>query len=422
MIPNKLHICIISILFWTITFNYTRAQCPTNINLNSQMDVDDFPTNYPECVSQGWVYRLTIFSFSMPISDLSPLSSITVVRDELELSNSSLTDFSTWSTLDSIAELSIRFGNNNLTNLTGLENLSSLNEFESFAPLDDISAISNLKLERFLLHNSNITSITGFNSCTEMTDINLQDNPLLTSVTGFQALEKLNTNLILQRNFLLDDISGFTNLEILGGGINLYDTKLTDLSDLQSIKALNVGTYRIQNNNQLIDISELSKLQYTNSIDINNNDLLSDCCIVRTLQLSGIANQIVINTNNTDCGDILEVINFCADSDGDGISDQIDNCLNSSNPHQEDFDNDGIGNGCDNCPLVTNPSQNDSDSDGIGDVCDNNQVEYGMKNELGDVIIQSNIHGLVLKSISGNCYRVIVSDNGVLETYPINCQ
>lgn len=73
------------------------------------------------------------------------------------------------------------------------------------------------------------------------------------------------------------------------------------------------------------------------------------------------------------------------DTDGDGILDDVDNCLDVSNPDQLDTDGDGIGDACqqelfdsdgdgvpdvtDNCTFVANPDQLDSDGDGIGDAC-----------------------------------------------------
>jgi len=60
----------------------------------------------------------------------------------------------------------------------------------------------------------------------------------------------------------------------------------------------------------------------------------------------------------------------CADSDGDGICDDTDNCVSVSNPDQTDGDDDGVGDACDNCPNIPNPDQLDTDNDSIGDACD----------------------------------------------------
>ncbi|MFD2822741.1 choice-of-anchor B family protein [Lacinutrix iliipiscaria] len=73
------------------------------------------------------------------------------------------------------------------------------------------------------------------------------------------------------------------------------------------------------------------------------------------------------------------------DSDGDGVIDSIDNCINFMNPDQADEDNDGIGDVCDdsadtdedgvpdnidNCPNVSNADQTDTDGNGVGDICE----------------------------------------------------
>lgn len=71
------------------------------------------------------------------------------------------------------------------------------------------------------------------------------------------------------------------------------------------------------------------------------------------------------------------------DDDGDGIENDVDNCISVPNPDQLDSDGDGIGDVCDddndndgvlnnvdNCIFTPNSDQSDLDGDGIGDVCD----------------------------------------------------
>lgn len=61
-----------------------------------------------------------------------------------------------------------------------------------------------------------------------------------------------------------------------------------------------------------------------------------------------------------------------ADSDGDGVADDVDTCVDVPNPGaaQLDSDDDGRGDACDTCPLLVSPNQHDEDRDGIGDDCD----------------------------------------------------
>ncbi|MFH2037547.1 MAG: dockerin type I domain-containing protein [Candidatus Zixiibacteriota bacterium] len=68
----------------------------------------------------------------------------------------------------------------------------------------------------------------------------------------------------------------------------------------------------------------------------------------------------------------------CTDSDGDGYGNPGypgDDCVTDLCPNDFGFDNsdtdgDGVGNFCDNCLNISNPDQADADQDGIGDLCE----------------------------------------------------
>lgn len=57
------------------------------------------------------------------------------------------------------------------------------------------------------------------------------------------------------------------------------------------------------------------------------------------------------------------------DTDGDGVADAADNCINVANTNQSDLDADNVGDLCDCCPLLANRDQRDLDNDGACDAC-----------------------------------------------------
>jgi hypothetical protein len=58
------------------------------------------------------------------------------------------------------------------------------------------------------------------------------------------------------------------------------------------------------------------------------------------------------------------------DTDGDGLLDNIDNCIDVPNVGQEESDGDALGDACDRCPGVLGDSDHDEDGDQRPDACD----------------------------------------------------
>ena len=67
------------------------------------------------------------------------------------------------------------------------------------------------------------------------------------------------------------------------------------------------------------------------------------------------------------CSSVLGITETIADTDGDGIADEVDNCVEVPNPSQFDSDGDGIGDACATCAA---PIGKDFDHDGYDDHCD----------------------------------------------------
>jgi hypothetical protein len=86
-----------------------------------------------------------------------------------------------------------------------------------------------------------------------------------------------------------------------------------------------------------------------------------------------------------------EALELSPDTDGDGVTNLLDNCPLVANPDQADTDGqDGVGNACDNCPTIFNPGQEDSNGDGVGDACAADQCSAevcdGLDNDCNGIV------------------------------------
>ena len=136
----------------------------------------------------------------------------------------------------------------------------------------------------------------------------------------------------------------------------------------------------------------------------------------------------------------VETKNFCLgngdnggndpDADGDGIADDVDNCINTPNSNQIDGDSDGVGDVCDNCPGASNADQSDIDGNGVGDVCEPTEsdciivnfndtpiISYGGNQDQGSATILDN--GATVR-LNNNAWKAILLDYEVTENTMIS--
>ncbi|WP_423738466.1 thrombospondin type 3 repeat-containing protein [Christiangramia lutea] len=115
-----------------------------------------------------------------------------------------------------------------------------------------------------------------------------------------------------------------------------------------------------------------------------------------------------------------------ADTDGDGINDEDDNCPAVPNPDQLDTDGDGMGDVCDedddndgvldsedNCSLTENSDQADFDGDGLGDACDDDIDGDGCLNEDDAFANSDTSETIVINGCDSGVANLVTSTCGV---------
>ena len=191
------------------------------------------------------------------------------------------------------------------------------------------------------------------------------------------------------------------------------------------------GPYTSTNSIYTIDICEPD-----GCYDFTINDSYGDgiCCAYG----QGYYNIIDANGEELVEGGVftfVETQNFCLgdeddggndpDADGDGVADDVDNCVNTPNANQTDGDSDGVGDVCDNCPGASNSDQADSDGNGVGDECEPTEsdcitvnfndtpiVSYGGNQDQGTATILNN--GETVR-LNNNAWKAILLDYEVTE-------
>lgn len=201
-----------------------------NIVLTRQSQIDSFGILFPGCVTVG---NLTIdgSAASPAITNITALSSITKITNNLRV---------------------IRTGITSLSALTALTQIGD-----------------TLRME----HNASLTSI-GLNNLTVLGGLYLLDLPALNSVNG------LNNNLtqigggVFIDSVNVSSLAGLTGITRINGDLNVSHTPLTTLSTLNSLKTIS-GALVINDNNQLISIG-INNLDTTNAFLLSGLPLLTN--------------------------------------------------------------------------------------------------------------------------------------------------
>jgi len=310
-------------------------------------------------------------------------------------------------------------GNNNIEFIHTLGNLYNLEHLAVWANnVSDISALADLQNLRLLdLFANNISDISSVANLTQL-DILYLDRNLISDISALENLTQLWLLSLSYNN--ISDISALENLQLL-----------TDLSLFG-----NYGITCVDVDSGIFSWATLPESCFVSpGVDSDNdgvNDGDDNCpnkpnANQKDTDGDGMGNRCDADDDNDGFTDAEEnrvgsntkdpnstPISILTDADGDGIHNDVDNCVNKKNPNQKDFDLDGLGNACDpdddndgftdakennvgsnplnplstpetiawdadgdgiddswdNCTNKSNPNQKDTDQDGMGNACD----------------------------------------------------
>lgn len=303
----KPFLTIIAFTFCLLNASSSFAQtCTTNITLENQNDVDNFPSTYGCSIVDG---NIIIQTNGVPeIKNLDSLSILQTVTGVFQITvNDSLTNLDGVNNLTTIGE-ELRVGFNPLlTNLDGFSNLTSVGTI-------------------FIGLMNSLEQIDGLSSVTTVTNnIFISTNFALSSINGLSGVTAVGGNVTISENFMLGNLKGLQNLTNIGGFLNIsFNPLISNVDVLANIQ--NIG----------------------GSLDIVSNELLSICCGLYALvsDSTTVNGSITIQNNAVGCNAPSEIVN--CDNDSDGFSYLVDCDDNDANRYPGAIEIcDGIDNNCD---------------------------------------------------------------------------
>lgn len=165
----------------------------------------------------------------------------------------------------------------------------------------DLTPLQNITKTKIVVQNNPLlTTLEGFNNVVDCNEILIRNNPLLTDVS---ALGNINSvyRVTVDQNNSLQEITGWNSLTIANFGI-----EITQNEQLQSIEGLHNITYSdgliIRENSSLENLNGLEGLTSTINIDIQENTSLENISALSNLQtdLNGLLISLNPNLRNLD--------------------------------------------------------------------------------------------------------------------------
>ena len=282
--------------FTLLLFSYIHGngQCPQFLVIQSQQQIDDFASNYPNCTEL--TDPLIITGLNSEIDDLSGLGQITKTKSHLSIRNTNLVNFDGFGPIEFLGMAGkLDIENNPL--------LTSICGFSGSMDYFGLTVFNNPKLESLnplyglttmyyavIAENEKLESLSGLETIQVSNQVVISDNDLLNDLEGLGLSGTLNEYLVISNNDSLQNLSGLDNFE--GTYEELYisgNPVLQDISALANIDPTTVGHWIVKDNLELEECSVLCEyLNIDGLATIENN--LTGCNSEQEVEASCLLN------------------------------------------------------------------------------------------------------------------------------------
>ena len=242
-----------------------------DLSLTTQTDIDAF--DYQEVTGDLFIGNSPNAVCAFPINDLSPLAKLIKVGGYLWIS-----------------------GTQHLSSLDGLDHLTRIG--------NDLLINNNSKLE-------NLKGLNGL--CSVNGRVTIDSNPQLHSLEGLERLHTIGGNLEIQNNTNLTSLKGLHNLKTIGTKFIITATGIANFRGLDQLVSIG-GNLAVYNNERLISLEGIdSLLTIGGDLDISFNPILTNCCIIPSLE-DVVEGSIIIRNNAPVCSSLEAIKENCDES------------------------------------------------------------------------------------------------------------
>ena len=309
--------------------------CPGDISLSTQIDIDNFVINYGCSVITGTLYILN----NNNITNLNGLYQLTSVGGLYFQNVPNLTNYSG---LNNLATITGNFNvfsesSNAIVGFPSLTTIGGVLDFSAVVGLTSVSGFNNLLTVGNLIFgaNPNLISINGFSSLQSITDIlYIVYNENLQTISGFSSLNYV-ANYVISKNAILQQLPNTPLLTTINSldihnnplllnlnGLNGLTTVNTSLflatnNSLNSISALNnltsVSNFSINDCNSLTSLTGIENIipSTINSVTLYGNSQLSVCSMPNICSFIDNGGSVYINSNAPGCNSRAQVLVAC---------------------------------------------------------------------------------------------------------------